>query len=113
MTIGAKCVATPMQHDVFENPTGRFQAAFPFIAELQADIAEGRDRMVAPMALVGSVPSTPARLSPIVQHGGSAFYLVLPLMGLLPRTRLTKPVGTIKQHRDDIVRAIDWLFTGV
>lgn len=34
-------------------------------------------------------------------------------MGLLPRNRLTKPVGTIKQHRDDIVRAIGWLFTGV
>jgi hypothetical protein len=65
------------------------------------------------MAHVAAVPSTPGRLSPIVQHNGHAFYLVIPHMGLLPRSRLTKPVGTIKQSRDDIVRAIDWLFTGV
>ncbi len=69
--------------------------------------------MVAPMARTTAVPPTPARLSPIVQHGGQAFYLVLPLIGLLPRNRLTKPVGTIRAYRDDIVRAIDWLFTGV
>ncbi len=34
-------------------------------------------------------------------------------MGSLPRTRLRNPVGTIKQYRDDIVRAPDWLFTGI
>jgi hypothetical protein len=102
-----------MQHDVFVNPSQRFRNAFPFVAELQADVAEGRDRMVAPMAQLSAVPSTPARLSPVVRHDGHQFYLVMPLMGLLPRSRLTKPVGTIKQHLDDIVRAIDWLFTGV
>ena len=69
--------------------------------------------MVAPMAPVATVPGTPARLSPIVHHGGRAFYLVIPLLGLLPRNRLAKPVGSIKLHRDDITRAIDWLFTRV
>jgi toxin CcdB len=102
-----------MQHEIFVNPSERFRVAFPLIAEIQADVAEGRDRLVAPLAPFATYSGGPARLSPIVQHGGSAFYLVLPLMGLLPRNRLTKPVGTIKQHRDAIVRAIDWLFTGV
>jgi toxin CcdB len=102
-----------MQHEVFVNPSVRMRPAFPLVAELQADVAEGRDRMVAPMAPVTAVPATPGRLSPIVQHDGQAFYLVLPRMGLLPRTRLTQSLGTIKQYRDDIVRAIDWLFTGI
>jgi hypothetical protein len=102
-----------MQDEIFVNPSQRFRVSFPLIAEIQADVAEGRDRLVAPMAPFATYSGGPGRLSPIVQHGGSAFYLVLPLMGLLPRTRLTKPVGTIKQHRDDIMRAIDWLFTGV
>ncbi len=69
--------------------------------------------MVAPMAAFASYSESPGRLSPIVRHDGAAFYLVLPLMGLLPRGTLTKPVGTIRQHRDDIVRAIEWLFTGI
>ena len=46
---GGKCAGKPMQHEVFVNPSLRFRAMFPFIAELQADVAEGRDRMVAPM----------------------------------------------------------------
>ena len=102
-----------MQHDVFVNPSVRMRSAFPLVAELQADIAEGRHRMVAPMTPITAVPATPGRLSPIVQHDGQAFYLVLPHIGLLPRTHLTKSLGTIKQYRDDIVRAIDWLFTGI
>jgi toxin CcdB len=101
-----------MQHDVFVNPSQRFRAGFPLVAELQANVAEGRDRMVAPMAPLAAYPGGSGRLSPIVQHGGQAFYLVMPLMGLLPRSRLIEPVGTIRAYRDDIVRAIDWLFTG-
>ena len=102
-----------MQHDVFVNPSVRTRSAFPLVAELQADIAEGRDRMVAPMTPTTSVPVTPGRLSPIVQFDGQAFYLVLPRIGLLPRARLTKSQGTIRQYRDDIIRAIGWLFCGI
>jgi hypothetical protein len=39
--------------------------------------------------------------------------LAIPLIGAVSRHRLTKPVGTIRAYRDDIVRAIDWLFTGI
>lgn len=113
MTIGEKCAAKPMQHDVFVNPSQRYRTAFPFIAELQADIAEGRDRMVAPMAHAAAMPAGTGRLSPIVHHGGETFYLTISLMGLVPRSRLTKPVSTIKQHRDDITRAIAWLLAGI
>jgi len=34
-------------------------------------------------------------------------------MGLVPRGRLTNPVATIRAYRDDIARALDWLFTGI
>lgn len=34
-------------------------------------------------------------------------------MGAISRNRLRNPVGTIRAYRDDIVRAIDWLFTGI
>jgi hypothetical protein len=39
-----------MQHDVFVNPAPRMRDGFPLIAVLRADITEGRNRMVAPMA---------------------------------------------------------------
>ena len=102
-----------MQHDIFINPSLRTRAAFPFVAELQANIAEGRDRLVAPMARFDSVPFTPGRLSPVIRHDGQAYYLVVPHMGLLPRNRLTQSVGSVAQFRDEIIHAIDWLFSGI
>jgi toxin CcdB len=102
-----------MQHDVFVNPGARTRAAFPFVAELQANVAEGRERIVAPMAPVTGYFGAAGRQTPAVRHDGEAYYLVIPLMSSLPRSRLSKPVGSVRQYRDDIVRAIDWLFTGI
>jgi len=103
-----------MQHDVFANPAPRTRAAFPFIAILQADLsAEGRSRMVAPMAPREAVPGAIGRLLPIVRHDGRAFLLAVELMTSLPVAALRNPVGSIATHRDDITRAIDWLFTGI
>jgi CcdB protein len=102
-----------MQHDVFVNPHPGTRGAFPFIADLQADIAQGKARIVAPMALAADLSRATARLTPLVSHEGRAWHLVVPLMTQVPATRLRNPVGTIRMSRDDITRAIDWLFTGV
>jgi toxin CcdB len=103
-----------MQHDVFANPAPRTRAAFPFIAVVQADLsAEGRSRMVAPMAPRAAMPGAAGRLLPIVRHDGHAFLLAVELMVSLPVTALRDPLGSIAAHRDDITRAVDWLFTGI
>jgi len=103
-----------MQHDVFANPAPRTRAAFPFIAIVQADLsAEGRSRMIAPMAPRAAVPGAAGRLLPVVRHDGGAYLLAVELMTSLPISVLRSPLGSIAAHRDDITRAIDWLFTGV
>jgi hypothetical protein len=35
-----------MQHDVFVNPNRQTREAFPFIAVLQADVADSKERIV-------------------------------------------------------------------
>jgi toxin CcdB len=102
-----------MQHDVHVYPGPRTRGSVPFIAELQVDVADGRQRIVAPMVPAGSFPGAVGRQTPVVHHDGAAYHLVIPSMVLVPRNRLTKPVGTIRDYRDAIVRAIDWLFTGI
>jgi post-segregation antitoxin (ccd killing protein) len=42
-----------------------------------------------------------------------AFLLAVDLMVSLPVTALRDPLGSIAAHRDDITRAVDWLFTGI
>lgn len=103
-----------MQHEVFVNPGPRTRARFPFVAVLQADIAdEGRGRVVAPMLPREGLVGASGRLMPLVRYADQEFYLAIELMGSLPSRVLRKPLGSIEAHRQDIVRAIDWLFTGV
>jgi len=103
-----------MQHDVFANPAPRTRAAFPFIAVLQADLsAEGRSRMVAPMAPRGAMPGAVGRLLPIVRQDLHEYLLAMELMTSVPISALRNPLGSIAAHREDITRAVDWLFTGI
>lgn len=102
-----------MQHDVYVNPGETTRAAFPFIVDVQSNLAEGRDRLVAPLVAAGNLPKATGRVSPLVRHDGQDYRLALMLMTAVPARRLTDAVGSVGTHRDDITRAIDWLFTGV
>jgi toxin CcdB len=103
-----------MQHDIFDNPAPRTRRAFPFIAVLQADIAdEGRGRVIAPLVPRVALRGAVGRLLPVVRHEGHDFYLALEAMTSLPKSAFRNPVGSIASHRHEITRALDWLFTGV
>ena len=103
-----------MQHDVHDNPAPRTRRAFPFIAVLQADLAnEGRSRIIAPMIPREAIAGAAGKLLPVVRHADEEFHLALELMTSLPVSALRNPVGSIADHRHDITRALDWLFTGV
>jgi toxin CcdB len=98
-----------MQHDLFFNPNRHERAGFPFIVALQADVTEGEFRVIAPLTAVTS--RTPAsRLLPIVQHNGKQYVVLFNLLTNLPARLLRRPVGSIAQYRDDLTRALDWLF---
>lgn len=53
------------------------------------------------------------RLLPIVRHADAEFHLAVELMTSFPVSALRKPVGSIAGHHYEIIRALDWLFTGV
>jgi toxin CcdB len=103
-----------MQHDVFANPASRTRAAFPFLVLLQADVAaDGELRVVAPVANAAGTSDADGKLLPIVRHDGKAYRLVLDMITSVPKSALREPLGSVAAHRDDIIRGIDWLFTGV
>lgn len=103
-----------MQHDIYENPAPRTRRAIPFIAVLGADTAdEGRSRIIAPLAPRAALTGAVGRLLPAVRHGGHDFYLALESVTSLPTSAFRNPVGSIANHRYEITRAMDWLFTGV
>jgi hypothetical protein len=103
-----------MQHDIFANPNVRSRRAFPFVAVLQTDVAEGDRRLVAPLApYVAPFTSAGSRAIPVIEHNARRYAVALPLISSLPRNVLRHAVGSLAQHRADITRALDWLFFGI
>jgi toxin CcdB len=103
-----------MQHELYANPNPRSRRAFPFVVVLQADLAEGDRRLVAPVApYVAPFTSVQTRALPLIQYDAARYTVALPLISSLPRNVLRRAVGSLADYRDDITRALDWLFFGI
>jgi len=101
-----------MRHDLFTNPNRRERLGFPLIVELQANIADGTFRVVTPLTAVTA--GTPInRLVPIIEHNGEYCVVLFNLITNLSSRLLRHPVGSVAHYRDDLSRALDWLFFGI
>ena len=100
-----------MQHEIFIHPVARLRRPYPFIAVLQSDYASSDEILCAPLLSVPQPAIT--RGAPRVAILGQVFLLALLRMTPVPARMLRKPVGSVAAYRDDILRALDWLFTGV
>jgi hypothetical protein len=76
-----------MQHDLYPNPNPRSRRAYPLIIVLQADMAEGDTRLIAPLApMVGPLASGASRGLPRVDHENKPYVVTLPLISSLPES---------------------------
>jgi hypothetical protein len=112
------------QHDLFANPNRAARSSYPFVAilqagpvlqaspVLQAGPVGGQTRVIAPLIVVSArVPRS--RLLPIVERDGAPYAVMLGLITHLSAQLLRHPVGSIDRYRDDLTRALDWLFFGI
>jgi hypothetical protein len=102
-----------MQHDLYANPDRHRRVAYPLIVQLQANIVEGPERIVAPLTHADALPGPESRMRPRVRHDDRDYVVVMRLMSPLPVRLLRHPVGSIAAWRDDINLALDWLFFGL
>ncbi len=103
-----------MQHDVFVNPTSRSRGTFPLLVVLQADMAGGERRIVAPLVPRDLPPLPPSsKAVPLVTLDRRTYALMLPLISTIERNLLRSPAGSVAAFRADITRALDWLLFGV
>jgi toxin CcdB len=102
------------QFDVFVNPIGAARRAYPFVAVLQADLADtGRERIVAPLAPRSRVPGMSGRLMPSVDIAGTEHVLLVPKVIAVHADDLRELRARLTAYRDVIVAALDYLFLGV
>ncbi|MDB4963050.1 MAG: putative plasmid maintenance protein CcdB [Myxococcales bacterium] len=100
------------QFDIYRNPRA---GTFPLLLDIQADLlASLGTRVVVPMATpkqYGTKPIT--RLNPTARVKGTEYVLVFQELAAVPASALGEPVASLVTRRQDLVAAIDLLFTGI
>lgn len=99
------------QFDVHEVPV---DSGFSLVVDLQASGLGVIDtRVVAPIMRTSSYRAPLSTLTPLVDIDGREHVVVTPQLGAIPVTMLGRRLGSIAGYRDELVRALDRIFTGI
>jgi toxin CcdB len=102
------------QFDVFANPDKGSQARIPYVVSLQSDLLDTLQHyVVAPLRATKDATVIPLlRLNPCVTVESDAFYVRMQDLATVPRATLKRPVANLAAQRDELLAALDFLFTG-
>ena len=102
------------QFDIYENPRRDPDEPIEYLLDLQAGILEDLStRVVAPLVRPEAIGAAMRILNPKISVLNEPFILLTHLLAAIPTNLLGQPLDSAKGHRDDIVRSIDFLLTGV
>lgn len=102
------------QFDVYVNPARSHREAYPYVTQLQSDLAATapREVIVAPLVSAALLNGRGSVLLPVVKIGGGEFTLCIPMLSGVPVGRLGHSIGEVRESRWAILTAVDRLFTG-
>jgi toxin CcdB len=100
------------QFDLFRHGRNK---RYPFLLDLQADLLRDlATRVVAPLTPVKRVGGKAiSRLNPIVEVEGARYAVLFQELAALPVMALGAPAGSLRTRRDELIAALDLLFTGI
>jgi toxin CcdB len=98
-----------VRFDVYRMP----DIDYPFAVDVQADLMSHLDsRIVIPVQRRTKFGQIISVIHPVIDIEGEPCVLATHALGSVPRRFLTRPVTSLAEHRDQITRALDLLFTG-
>ncbi|RLJ64667.1 CcdB family protein [Sulfurisoma sediminicola] len=100
--------------DVYPNRDPKTRGEIPYVLEVQSDLLGALpSAIVVPLALPQAIEQLPIlRLNPKVGVGETALIVLTQDLAALPRRMLKQPVANLSPQRDEILAALDFLFTG-
>ena len=102
------------QFDVFVNPLASARRAYPFVVAMQSDLTiSAAEQLVAPIASLEYGRSTGGRVMPAVALQGNNHIVVVPRLTTMRSRDLTEKVSSIAPARDELLAAVDYLFSGI
>jgi toxin CcdB len=101
------------QFDIYPHPDNHLEGPIKYLLDLQAAVFdELSTRVVAPLVPQSSLSSHLRTLNPRVIVQGEPCILLLHLLAAIPAKVLGRPVDSAKSQRDELIRSVDFLFTG-
>jgi toxin CcdB len=102
------------QFDVYPNPNPASRTRIPFLVALPSDLLDAFDATVVaplrPKSDPGVVPVL--RLNPVVTIDGREYFLRPQELAAIATHSLKHSVANLSPQRDEILAALDFLFTG-
>ncbi len=101
------------QFDVVPNPDASDAPTRPFLVVLQSDLVSGlRSTVVAPLVARDQLAGA-QRMNPIFSIEGKEYWLATHELFAIEQRALKRSVASLADHRDAIIIALDFAFTGI
>lgn len=101
------------QFDVYKNSNPKSKDSIPFLLDVQADILSTlATRVVVPLIAVPSMGKPIKHLTHTFRIMGASVVMSTAELAAIDQRLLVDRVGSLKDHRDEILAALDFLVTG-
>jgi toxin CcdB len=101
------------QFDVYTNSNPETKRAIPYLLDVQADLLENlRTRVVIPLYSVSAMDKAADHLNPRFSIKRSTVVMSTAELAGVTVNRLGDRICSLKEHRNEIIAALDFLFTG-
>lgn len=102
------------QFDVFPNTDAENASEIPYVINVQSDFLDSLSTcLVIPLVTQEALETLPLlHLNPLLNINGRQLIVFTQEMAPVPRRMLKSPITNLSSQRDEILAAIDFLFTG-
>lgn len=102
------------QFDVYLNPNPATRKTIPYLLDVQADLLDGlATRIVVPLVLIDVMGAGVRQLHPHFKIKGQIVVMSTAEMAGIALRGMGEKVISLKTRRDEIIAALDLLFTGI
>ena len=102
------------QFDVYLNPNPDTRKVIPYLLDVQADLLDALStRVVVPLVLAEEMRLAAKHLNPQIKIKGVAVVMSTAELAGISNHSLGDKGASLKNRRDEIIAALDLLFTGI
>lgn len=102
------------QFDVYRNPNPETNTLIPYLLDVQADLLDVLStRVVIPLHTDESIAKPLVHLNPYIEFDGERYVLSTAELAAIHIGKLGESVGNAQNNREEVIAALDFVFTGI